>query len=121
MSDDNGYAHFQSFRPAGEKELFFPEFSAKLVCIHKDGEDCIMGEGKMEQLLFESVNCYGFRHAEAVLINQDRIPKNWQKFVLVFKYDNKRVLCLYFITDGWYMGFKPLREEFSRIHRFVSS
>jgi hypothetical protein len=57
--------------------------------------------------------------AFAMFKDQGKIPSDWQKHVLVFPYDNQRVLCLYWISNGWFLGFRNLNEDFDKLYRLV--
>ncbi|MDP3882936.1 MAG: hypothetical protein Q8Q48_02685 [Candidatus Staskawiczbacteria bacterium] len=101
----------------GEFEPELQEFLQKGEC-YTSGEEMIRRATEKE--VFS-----GLRHAEAMLRNQEKIPVEWRKFVLVFPevwqypYSNRRVWYLFWDGERWYLSCHWLSNDFSSIYRLV--
>lgn len=69
----------------------------------------------------------GLRHAEAMLRNQERIPVEWRKFVLVFAEvwrgpsGRRDAWCLFWDGGRWYLDYYWLGHDFNSGCRLVGS
>jgi hypothetical protein len=85
------------------------EFEPELQEFLKRDENCIVGEEIVRRAKEKGISS-GLRHAEAMLRNQDKIPVEWRKFVLVFPevWQNpngyRNVWYLYWDGKQWYLS-----------------
>lgn len=94
---------------------------------HKDGEDRVNGEEMVRRARVElDANC-GQEDAEWLKKNQDKIPAELRKFILVFTATVWRspdgcrcVPCLDWRGDGWYLFFRWLGGDFARFYRLAA-
>jgi hypothetical protein len=93
------------------------EFEPELQEFLQKGEDYVDGEEMVRRAKEQGV-LSGLRHAEAMLRNQERIPVEWRKFVLVFPEvwqspnDYRGVWILCWIEGRWRLGRRWLDRRF---------
>lgn len=104
----------------GEFEPTIHEF------LKEEDNGCCGGE-EMVKRAKEQGALTGLRHAEAMLRNQERIPVEWRKFVLVFVEvwqgpdGGRDVWCLYWRGRRWCLGYGWLGLDFYSSYRLVAS
>lgn len=99
------------------------DFEPELMEFLREGESSIIGEEMLKRTEKEG---FGQRHAEAMLRNQNAIPVEWRKYVLVFTgtlwrglSGNRYVPHLYWSGSGWYLHFRWLGYGFVSYSRVV--
>lgn len=100
------------------------DFTPELVEFLKDEEDYVIGEKMIKGT--ESEDNAGQRHAEAMLREQEKIPEEWRKYVMVFTktvwrgpYSYWCVAFLYWYGRRWCLDFDWLENDFYRSYRVV--
>lgn len=103
------------------------EFEPVLQEFLRDGDNGCVGGEKMVKRAKEMGVLTGLRHAEAMLREQEKIPVEWRKHVLVFaevwqsSYGIRYVWCLYWRDGRWYLHCSWLDYVFDSIFRLVSA
>lgn len=100
------------------------EFSVELIEFLKDGESYVSGDEMVRRT--KSDDNAGQRHAEAMLRDQDKIPQEFRKYVLVFPETlwrgpsgRRRVAYLRWDGSGWCLRFGWLEGGFGQSDRVV--
>ncbi len=115
MANDSWELLFDSRLKEGE---FMPEL------VELGREDCVDGDEMVKRT--EQENCGGQRAVEAMLRDQDKIPQEWRKYVLVFpatiwrdRLGVRSVASLFWGGFRWCLDFIWLGSGFYRHYRVV--
>ena len=100
----------------------------ELVSFLKEGESCVGGEELMRRSREELRTNLGQRHAEFLSENQNEIPEEFRKYILVFtgtiwrdRHGYRRVAFLYWLGGPWVLGFSGLECDFGGCCRLLRS
>lgn len=102
------------------------EFEPDLYEFLPEGKNSVSGE-KMIEIAKEKGISSGLKHLEGMLRNQERIPVEWRKFVLVSTEvwqspeGFRSVWCLCWVGDEWILGYRWTGDKFGTLCRIVSS
>ena len=100
------------------------EFEPVLHEFFNEGEVSIVGEELVQRAKKQGAPT-GLRHAEAMLREEDKIPSEWRKYVLVFPEvwqdpdGHRNAFYLHWDGDRWYLSYGWLRAGFVSGYRLV--
>ena len=113
-------------------------FRPKLTKFLNSDEPCLWGDEFLKRVV-ELGDCAGQRHAENILRNQNKIPKSWRRFMLIFpgtvwqsppnrrtiafrrglSTDRRRVPCLRWRGSHWRLFFPRIAYGFYESCRII--
>lgn len=102
-------------------EVVEGEFEPELQEFLREGESYVGGE----EMVKRAKDRTGLRHAEAMLREQDKIPADYRKYVLVFPEvwrdpcSDRGVFCLSWGGGRWVLGYDWLSDGFGSSYRLV--
>jgi len=100
------------------------EFEPSLHGFVEQGENYVKCEEMLKRAKEKGISS-GLRHLEAMLRNQERIPVEWRKHIIVSTEvwrgpgDNRCVFYLYWGGECWYLGYDWLDFDFDSGSRLV--
>ncbi len=115
----DGWKCVEPVEAEDEFEPFLNEFL-------KQGEGYIGGEEMIKRSKEKGISS-GLRHLEAMLRNQEKIPVEWRKYVLVSTEiwqtpdGDRNVWYLYWDGKRWYLSYDWLSHNFNSDYRLVGS